>query len=376
MKAQTQSVLLAGALLLTGAAAVRAQDAQPDPRWQPWLGCWEPEDATSDAAAGAAQLVCVIPAAGTSAVAVLTVADGRIVAREHVEATGVRVPNTRNGCTGWESAEWSPRGGGQRVYLRSEYDCPDGLRRSSSGLMAISPTGEWLDVQGAGIAGEPMGVRVRGYRDAGTPAQAGLPEEIASAPRSGVRTVAAARAAAGAPLTLSDVVEATRRLDAAVVEAWLAVRGQGFAIDAKGLVTLADAAVPTRVIDLVVALSYPRVFAVNPVSRQADFLRHLSDSTGYAYTTPYGYSPFEWDYLPYSYDGFYDGYGPYGWNPYAPYGYGGYSGGTPVIIVVRSDATPRPHGRLVNGRGYSEGTDAGTASQPAPAPAPWGWGSS
>ncbi len=374
MKAQAQSALLAGALLLTGATAVRAQDAQPDPRWQAWLGCWEPMEAEA-----AAQLVCVIPATGTSAAEILTVRDGRIVAREHVDATGARVASTRNGCTGWESAQWSPQG--QRVYSRSDYACPDGLRRSASGLMAMSATGEWLDVQGAALAGGQTGVRVRRYREAGALSQSALPEEIASVPRSGVRAVAAARAAAGASLATADVVEATRHLEAAVVEAWLAARGQGFAIDAKGLVTLADAGVPTRVIDLVVALSYPKVFAVNPASRQAEFLRRLPDSLRYgagvavAYPNPYGYSPFDWDY---SYN--YDGYGPYGWNPYAPYGYGfgydGYTGGAPVIIVVRADVTPRPHGRLVNGHGYSEGSSAGTTNQPTPAPQPWTGGSS
>ena len=366
MKTRSHGALLAGALLLIVATTVRAQDAQADPRWQAWLGCWEPTDAPPEAAT---QLVCVIPAAGTSAVEIHTVVDGRIVAREHVEATvgGARVANTRNGCTGWESAEWSPQG--QRVYIRSEYVCPDGPRRSSSGLMAISATGEWLDVQGVALAGGQTGVRVRRYREAGALSQSAVPEEIASVPRSGVRAVAAARAAVGASLTTADVVEATRHLEAPVVEAWLAERGQRFAVDAKGLVILADAGVPTRVIDLVVALSYPQVFAVNPASRQVGFLRQSPDSSRYAFPSTYGYSPFSWDYYPYSYDGYYDGYGPYG----SPYGngfwYGGYPGGTPVIIVVKGDVTPSPkHGRLVNGHGYSEGTSAGTTSQPPPAP--------
>src|SRR2546425_2937646 len=109
MQTRTHGALLVGALLLIGATTARAQDAPADPRWQAWLGCWEPTDAPPEAAT---QLVCVIPAAGTSAVEILTGLDGRIVAREHVQATvgGARVANTRNGCTGSGNAPRSPQG--------------------------------------------------------------------------------------------------------------------------------------------------------------------------------------------------------------------------------------------------------------------------
>src|SRR2546428_14159251 len=96
MKAQAQSALLAGALLLTGATALRGQDTQPDPRWQAWLGCGEPMEAEA-----VAQLVCVIPATGTSAVENLTVPDGRLVAPEPADANGARGASTGNGCTAW-----------------------------------------------------------------------------------------------------------------------------------------------------------------------------------------------------------------------------------------------------------------------------------
>ena len=50
MKTRSHGALLAGALLLIVATTVRAQDAQADPRWQAWLGCWEPTDAPPEAA--------------------------------------------------------------------------------------------------------------------------------------------------------------------------------------------------------------------------------------------------------------------------------------------------------------------------------------
>src|SRR5207244_1725794 len=78
------------------------------------------------------------------------------------------------------------------------------------------------------------------------------------------------RAAAAVSLATDDVGEAARRVDTSVLEAWLVERGESFTLDAKRLVTLADAGVPTPVIDLMVALSYPKVFAINAASRQGE----------------------------------------------------------------------------------------------------------
>jgi len=381
---------LAGACLLAALVLVRAvpaaaQDAQPDPRWQAWIGCWEPANRPSPSPGGAARafLVCVVPAGAASAVDVVTVADTEVVARERVEATGERRALTRDGCTGWESAQWSPDG--RRVFLRSEYACPRSLPRRSSGLMALSAEGDWLDVR-AVTAGDKTGVRVLRYREAG--AVATLPPVIAAALEAGAAAAGAARMAAAARVATADVVEASQQLDAAVVEAWLAERGQGFTIDGRRLVELADAGVPEPVIDVMVALSYPRVFTVNAATRQGEFrpepeTRGTAGSYGAA---PYGwgsnyYSPYGWDsYWPSPY-GYFSPYA-YGWNGYSPYGYGaygygpygysgyggfgGYYGGGGVIITVNGGGTGQatPHGRVVNGRGYSQGSGTGTDARP------------
>ncbi len=176
------------------------------------------------------------------------------------------------------------------------------------------------------------------------------------------------------------MVEAAWRLDAPVVEAWLAERGQGWSgLNARQLTQLADAGVPGSVTDVMVALSYPRTFAVNAASRQAEF-RPSQDARGASVTygySPYGssdyYSPYGWDFYGpfglrtlsrFGYDSYlYGGYGyyapygynPYGYNPYGYYqGYGGYYyyGGGLVVIDVSGSAPP--HGRVVNGRGYTQ----------------------
>jgi hypothetical protein len=363
--------LAAGLLSLLPLASVAAQAGNPDPRWQAWLGCWQPAPAASVPAVGGpapglGEVVCVTSAAGTSAVDVVTVADGKIVARERVEATGQRRESEKEGCAGWERAEWSPDA--ERVYLRSEYRCAGGVQRTSSGLLAMSPAGEWLDVQSV-TAGANSGVRVTRYREA--PAGVTLPAELTAAVQGRTLAVSTARAAAAAPIATSDVVEAVRHVDAPVVEAWLAERGQGFAVDGKGLVALADAGVPGRVIDMMVALSYPKTFAVNPSSREGE-LRPTVDSGPVArdyatdgrrgpvvFVDPYGFSSY--------------GYSPFGWNAYSPYGgypygypygygsaYGWYPGGGPVIVIRDpnggSPALAR-RGRAVKGRGYTRGDD-------------------
>ncbi|MGI9090291.1 MAG: hypothetical protein ACR2GG_04200, partial [Gemmatimonadaceae bacterium] len=124
-------------------------------------------------------LVCVIPASdaqSSSGVDVATVAGGKIVARERIDATGQNSARTRDGCNGVESADWSADG--HRVYLRSDYTCAGGIKRTSTGVFAMSPTGDWVDVEGITTQGG-KGVRTLRYSDAGTPA--GLPGEIASA---------------------------------------------------------------------------------------------------------------------------------------------------------------------------------------------------
>jgi hypothetical protein len=156
-----------------------------------------------------------------------------------------------------------------------------------------------------------------------------------------------------------------KHVDRPVVEAWLLERGQGFELDAKRLVALADAGVPGTVTDLMVALSNPKVFAINRSAREAELMRQMGQTAVTGRTVPvYAYSPFGWG----PYGSYYSWYGNrygYGYGPGYGYGYGNgwYYGNTPIIIVNRNDAgsgsnggatvTTRP--RMVNGQGYTEG---------------------
>lgn len=369
------STLVAGALVFAGAAPARAQSVAADGRWQGWIGCWqqtmEPTDAGTPPAVSLdgtqAPLLCVIPAAGTSAVDIVTVADGKVATRDHIEATGQQRPTTKEGCTGVETAQWSADS--RRVYLRSEYACQGGPKRTASGLLAMSSTGDLLSVEGV-TAGGHRGVHALRYRPTSNPST--LPSDIGAAIQGHSLAASAVRTAAGAPLTTADVIDASRHLDAPVVSAWLIEQGQRFSLSAKQLVQLADAGVPGSVTDMMVALAYPKVFALDRSAGQGE-LRPQQDARIADYANGANriyvpmaydgyYSPFGWNsyFSPFGFNSYYSPYGGYGYG--YGLGYGGYNGyGLPVIIIKNpANNPPPPHGRVVNGRGYTQG--GGTAS--------------
>lgn len=341
--------LLVGALLLVGTTqAAVSQDT--DPRWLPWFGCWEPADGLAEGT-----MLCIRPVAGDVGVEMLTVAAGEIVSQEMVRADGQELEMSREGCDGWERAEFSADA--HRVYLRSEYTCEGDVQRTSSGLFSMASTG-WVDVNAVDVENDGV-AWVQRYQLAspGLVEAAGLGDIGAE----WAMAVSTARRAASAPLNVGDVIDATAHVDAKAVEAWLAERRQRFPLSADKLIRMADAGVPETVIDLVIAVSYPRTFSIDQ-DGQADALAlDESQRRGFAYPRyfdPYYLSPFGYGYSPFGYGLSAFGYG-YGYG-YSPYGY--YQGYRPITVVV--DRRPRAsHGWVVNGRGYrSGGSSAGRAS--------------
>jgi hypothetical protein len=355
------AALMAG---LVGLAASGAGAQQPAGSWQGWLGCWTAGPAIGGIAPSAvAPLVCITPTADANVVEVVTVSDEKVISTQRIDASGRELPLETKGCTGTQRARWSADG--RRVYLKATATC-DGLARVTSGIIAMSPTGEWLDVQGVATGGDE-GVRVARYRDVGVPSA--VPDEVAATLRGRATASQGARLAAGATIGSSAVIEASRSVTPAVVQAWVLERGQQFSLDAAELVRLADAGVPANVTDAMVAVSNPQVFAVaRPETRSRDRRLEDDDIVGrriYVYMDPL-YSPYGWGYAPYGY-GY--GYGRYGYSPLGyggGYGYGaGYYGAgyfPPVIIVNPGQAQAR--GQAVKGRGYTQ-TDPGSGSSTA-----------
>ena len=360
--ARTTAVAAGFVALVAGQAGAQ----QPAGSWQPWLGCWSAGPAIGGIAPSQlAPLVCVTPTADANVVEVATISGDKVVSTQRLDASGRELPVEAKGCTGTQYAQWSADG--RRVYLKAVTKC-DGLDRVTSGIMAISPSGEWLDVQGVGVAGEE-GVRVARYRDAGLPSV--VPEQIAAALRGRLGAATSARSMAGATIGSAAVIEASKAAAPAVVEAWILERGQTFGLDANELVRLADAGVPARVTDAMVAISNPQHFAVARPDDRANRRRALDDEeiSGrriYVYMDPL-YSPYRWGYSPYGY-GY--GYGPYGYSPlgYGGYGYGsgyyGYPGYLAPIVVV-TPQTQVQRGQMVKGRGYTPSASSGTTTPTA-----------
>ena len=239
-----------------GAAAAARDDA--DTRWQPWLGCWSATPPRFVDLEAEPQQVCVVPAAGTAAVDVVTVTGSKIVSRERIDPNGEHRPGEREGCTGWDSAQWSADM--RRVYLQSEYTCTGGVKRATTGLMASAANGDWLDIVGVGLR-DKVGVRVLRHRRERRRCRL-LPPEIAAAVARDSREPAALRALL--PVGDAEIIDASKHVSGAVIEAWLAENRQKFTMNGKRLTALANAGVEDRVLDMLVALSYPEAFAIKP----------------------------------------------------------------------------------------------------------------
>ena len=245
------------ALAIAAPVAAAQSIAQPDPRWLPWIGCWAPSGASAEAVpeASGTHRICIVGVAGSSAVDIVkTIANGQVIERDRIEATGQHRPVSRAGCAGWESAEWSPEN--ERIYRRSELTCEGGVQRVTSGLIAIASPSDWVDIEVADVRGEKTIRIVRYHEVEDTTALARQARALVQDRELARRS---ARTAAAALPTIDDVIEASGVLDPIAVEAWLHQRKPRFDVGRRQLERLADADVPAGVIDLVVALSNPRL---------------------------------------------------------------------------------------------------------------------
>ena len=340
------TVLAVLALLSTGTAAA-AQDGGAG--WLAFAGCWVEVDAPADA-----PMLCVVPA--DEGASLLTVSRTGDVDRQRLVGDGVERPLETGGCEGVQSAELS--GDGARVYTSSRITCESGSLRSTRGMMAMTAPDRWIQVRALDV-GDGSASLVKHYRLASSSriAAAAVPELDAIAEGRALAIETARIAAARAP-TVDDIIEASSRTDAEAVRAWLVERGAPVRLDAERLVRMADAGVDPSVIDVAVAVSYPDRFAV---ARETD--RRMRDRDRWDEWGRYGrydrgfYDPF---FYPYGYYG-YQAYG-YGYGYGQRYGSWPYYGGGPTVVVVRPAGDDDPHGRAINGRGYTRGGAASTSS--------------
>ena len=356
-----RSLLLVAAVSLGSAAAAQGTQAATDSRWTPWVGCWQASGRDVEAlgltpgSQTPLPVVCIVPSSGAAAIDLVTVNGTQVSPAERVDATGARRAVSREGCEGWEVAEFSPDA--KRIYLRSEHQCTGNRTRTSTGIMSISPTGEWLDVQGVKVEANNA-VRVAHYGR--VPAPAALSADMRAAMDNQKLARATAVIAVSDSIDIADVAEASRRADPLVVQTWLVERGQGFNMNAKRLAEVADAKIPTNVIDVMVALSYPRAFAINLAASNGQIVP--TEQTRASAEADEGLRDGPMVYM--NWDPFYtSSYGRYGYGyNYGLYGmpayYPWYRGNSVVVVRPAETTGPREErGRLVKGSGYTRPRD-------------------
>ena len=344
---------LALALVLTVATSAGAQT--PDRRWNDWLGCWTlvadgnvarlppAEDAaggiTGPVRPGGSRDARVCVATNQGGADLRTFVGEQQVLSQTIIADGADHPVADGGCAGTQRARWSSDG--LRLFTRAQVACEGQPSRTVTGLALIAPDGQWVDVQAVTI-GDTDSVRVRRFRPAAERARAGVP-------------------AAAVRLQIEDVKEASSQVSPRAIEAALMETSARFPLSSRVLVDLDKAGVDDRVIDLMVALSYPGSFAVRPSGpddRLTPFppLYPGADFIDASYDYPYFFGPGYGSY----YSNYY--YSPYFFSPFG-YSYLRYYPQyfAPGVAVIPGggdfgsgdDHRPPENGRAINGLGYT-----------------------
>lgn len=400
--------------------------------WKPTGSITPTVSAGESVSAPAPTMICVVPGKTLTSVEIVNFSGGTITERAVIEP-GQPTAKTVEDCTGSETAKWSADG--RRLMLRGTFTCGRNVSRVETGVMSLDADGQWVQVQSIaanknvatyvarfrdtgilleGIANgaiverpvlDPSGARLSPPRDGCTGSETVVPSADSSGVTvtssflcAGLRRVANAefvrgangqwlrtngsavlfgtasvRAAAGAPVTTDDVLEVAKHVDPITAEAWMTDRGQTFQLTGKELVRLADAGMPSRVIDMMVAVSNPQTFTLRhndgTVETKSTPRRGDMNAQGCSVTRDFCYGMTGMGWL-YGADRYY-GWSPYGYQfgmgyPFSRYGYGGYgyggywgpgyyNGNGPVVVVVNpgSGSSSQPRGRAVYGQGYT-----------------------
>jgi len=347
-------IAIAISLFVAGVSAQTGQNVT-DPRWTPWLGCWQlldedirednptdPTDieATRQSVARQGVLVCVAPVEQGPGVTLRTLVEKQTSLEETIVADGSKRPITEPGCEGWQRAEWSRAG--QRLFAQAELTCADRTLRTVSGLSTMAPGGVWVDVQVVEMAGRET-IRIRRYQRAPDQTRAGADVSLEAFARA---TSIAARMGS-TTFTIDDVKEAFAKVTPSALEAALIETNARFPLNSRRLIELDDAGVPDRVIDLMVALSFPKRFVVErPTAPQSGYSGRFG---GF----PLGVGPWLWASDPYYLWPYY--YAPFAYSYWGRYDSSYWAPGY-VVTDSRDGGAIQPsgHGRVVDGRGYTQ----------------------
>ncbi len=241
-----------------------------DARLNSWLGCWRLEDDL----AGTGVRMCITP--DQAGVRLQTIIGTQQGLDEFVIPDGVARPIVDSECKGTERAEWSQDG--LRVFRTTDVTCKNETARTIKGVAFLAPGPAWINVQHITGTSATTGVRVQRYRRAinqnladGTK----VPQPSGSA--------SATPTARDATWSIEDVIEASGKLPAEALQAALADVRHGFNMNKNTLVKLDEAEVPAGVIDLMIALTFPKKFVVERAGGSAP----IGVSTGMGWYDPF-----------------------------------------------------------------------------------------
>jgi hypothetical protein len=351
------------ALTLTASSAFAQQPAPQatpkvdvDPRFSAWLGCWRLDDDL----AGTGARMCITPEKG--GVRMQTVVGTQRGIDEVVIADARPHAIVDTDCKGTESAEFSKDGA--RLYRTTDVTCGKEAPRVVKSVVFMAAGPSWIQVQHVSGVAANTSVRVQRYRRAANQTHA----DGSRAPQPGAQAIVPDR------WSVDDVIEASGKVPTEAVQASLTELSQGFDLDKKALLALDKAGVNDSVIDLMVALTYPKKFVVRRAGSGSTptgvltgggwfdpmmapiLMGSMSDCFspfGYGYRSYYSMcGSYGMDYFGYRTSMAF-GYGyPFYGNNYGTYGWVDVSQFQPIGQGITQ--TAQAEGRVINGRGYTQ----------------------
>lgn len=351
------------ALTLTAGSAFAQTNPAPQaaapaavvaPGFAAWLGCWRLDDDI----AGTGARMCITPDKG--GVRLQTVIGTQRGIDEIVVPDGVARPIVDSECKGTERAEWSKDGA--RVFRTTDVTCGKEAPRTIKSVAFLAPGPSWIAVQHVSGTAANTSVRVQRYRRAANQqladgSLAPQPEAQLTLRTDPTQT----------KWSIEDVIEGSARLPVEAMQAVLTEVHHPFDLNRRTLVALDEGGVSEPVIDLMVALTYPKNFVVEKMGGSMPagittgtgwfdpfmapmLMGGMSDCyspRGYGYRSYYsmcGSALYGYDSL-YGYNNYYGNYYPYGgWVNVGEFPTN--IGGLPI--------EPQGEGRAVNGRGYTQ----------------------
>jgi hypothetical protein len=332
------------ALTLTASSAFAqppAPQATPkvdvDARFNAWLGCWRLDDDLS----GTGARLCVTPE--KDGVRMQTIAGTQRGIDEIVIPDGKPHPIVDSECKGTERAEFSQDG--TRLFRTTDVTCGKEAPRTIKGLIFMAGGPAWINVQHVSGSAANTSVRVQRYRRS--------TNQVLADGSKAQQPSAQSTLAQKLTWSVDDVIEASGKVPAEVVQAALTEVHHGFDLNKKTLVALDKGGVNSQVIDLMVALTYPKKFVVQRVGGSSTpsglltgggwfdpMMTPMLMGTMSDCFTPFGYG--------YRYGSLYGG----GYQPYGNYGW--VDLGAFPQIGQGNTVEPQAEGRVVRGIGFTQ----------------------